>query len=103
MNNARQGITLMATARAQVRPDSSPTPRAGDDQPEDQVHPAPGGLVELEEVLLGVDVEVVVEDRHQAGEGLEHAHDEHHHGGEQDETDGHASSLPLAAPRSISR
>jgi hypothetical protein len=76
--------------------------RAGDDQPEDQVDPAPGGLVELEQVLLGGDVEVVVEDRHQAGDGLEHADHEHHHGGEQDETDRQAAGLPPAARRLIS-
>jgi hypothetical protein len=42
---------VIPTTRAQVRPDNNPKPGEGHDQADQQVDPAPGGGVELEQVV----------------------------------------------------
>jgi hypothetical protein len=62
------------------------------------VDPAPGRDVELEQVVAGGDVELVLEDGDQALQRLEDADHDHHDGGEHDEPDRPAAGLP-AGPR----
>src|SRR5215211_933025 len=57
----------------------------GHQQPEDQVDPAPGGGVQLEQVVAGGDIELVLEDGHQALQRLPDADHDHHEAGEQNE------------------
>src|SRR5215211_7323471 len=81
-------------------------PPAGEshNQAEHQVDPAPGGGVELEGVVAGGDVELVLEDRDQALQGLPGADHEHHDRGEDGEADRPAAGvLPAAAGRRILR
>ena len=58
-----------------------------------QVDPAPGARVELEGVVAGHDEELVVDDRHEAGDDLEAAHHDHHGGGEGEPADGEAGHV----------
>src|ERR687898_256470 len=71
-----------------------PVAGEGHDQAEDQVDPAPGGGVELEQVVAGGHIELVLEDGDQALQGLEDADHDHHGGGEHDEPDRPAARLP---------
>jgi hypothetical protein len=69
----------------------------GHQQPDQQVDPAPGGGVELEQVIAGGDIELVLEDRDEPLQRLEHADHDHHDRGEQDEPDRRAAgSWPRA-------
>src|SRR5829696_4437351 len=71
-------------------------PPAGDGhhQPDQQVDPAPGGGVELEGVVAGGDIELVLEDGDQTLQGLEDTRHDHHDRGEQDEPDRRPACLP---------
>src|SRR5918993_169770 len=71
-----------------------PVAGEGHDQAEDQVDPAPGGGVELEQVVAGGHIELVLEDGDQALQGLEDADHDHHDGGEHDEPDRPAARMP---------
>ena len=61
----------IATVRAQVRPGQQSPAGEGHDQAEDQVRPAPSGGVELEGVVAGGDIELVLKDGHQPLQRLE--------------------------------
>src|SRR5215203_1693144 len=78
-------------------PRQQPPAGEGHQQAEDQVGPAPGGGVELEEVVAGGDVELVLEDGDEPLDGLEHPGHDHHDRREQDEPDGRPARLPLGA------
>src|SRR5215213_7958236 len=63
----------------------------GHQQADHQVNPAPGGGVELEGVVAGGDIELVLEDGDQTLQGLEDPRHDHHDRGEQDEPDRRAA------------
>src|SRR5215217_4389544 len=94
---------VIPTTLAQVRPASSPTPARATTIPRiRRIHP-PSGDVELEQVLAGGQVEVVVDERHQPGDSLEDADQDHHHRGEQDKTDRRAWRGLLLPASGVSR
>src|SRR6478752_4178444 len=66
-----------------------------DEQADEQVDPAPGGQVELEDPFLADDVEVVVEQGDQALHRVERADHDHRDAGEDDESDGEAAARPF--------
>jgi hypothetical protein len=70
MATALRGVTTMATTGPRSGRPSGRRPPC-DDQPEEQVDPAPGDVVELEQVLASRDQEPFVDDGHQTGEGLD--------------------------------
>src|SRR5215203_4889914 len=69
----------------------------GHHQPDQQVDPAPGGGVELEGVVAGGHIELVLEDGDQALQGLKDTRHDHHDRGEQDEPDRRAARLPACS------
>src|ERR671913_888504 len=66
----------------------------GDEHAEEEVDPAPGRDVELEDVLLAQGVELVVEQRDQTLDGMEDADHDHEHTGE----DRHADCSTAVGP-----
>src|SRR5215208_6841623 len=78
-------------------PRQQPPAGEGHQQPDQQMGPAPGGGVELEQVVAGRDIELVLEDADQPLQGLEHPGHDHHDRREQDEPDGRPARLPLGA------
>src|SRR5215212_11310014 len=78
-------------------PRQQPPAGEGHDQTKDQVGPAPGGGVELEDVVAGGDIELVLEDGDEPLQGLEHPGHDHHDRREQDEPDRRPARLPLGA------
>ena len=96
---ALSAATAMPTARAQTAPLNTKNPATSDEHADDQVDPAPGGEVELEDPFLADDVEVVVEQGDQALQGVERADHDHGNAGEDDETDGQAAARPFIGGR----